>query len=97
MTTVVLDRVLRILDQLSRYDAGGLSLSDIARQSGIPHPTVHRLLRDLAQARLVTLLPDGRGYVLGRLAFEVGLAARARHDVAPLFAAHLRRLAEPTR
>lgn len=96
MTTVVLDRVLRILDQLSRYDAGGLTLSDIARQADIPHPTVHRLLRDLSDARLVTALPDGRGYVLGRRAFEVGLAARARHDVAPLFEAHLRRLTDAT-
>ncbi|MEG2632374.1 MAG: helix-turn-helix domain-containing protein, partial [Comamonas sp.] len=45
MATLVLDRALRILDQLSRYDTRGLTLSDIARQSGIPHPTVHRLLR----------------------------------------------------
>ena len=96
MTTLVLDRVLRILDQLSRYDARGLSLSDIARQSGIPHPTVHRLLADMVAARLVTALPGGRGYVLGRLPFEFGLAARARHDVTPLFAANLRRLAETT-
>lgn len=96
MTTLVLDRALRILDQLSRYDARGLSLSDIARQSGIPHPTVHRLLRDMAAARMVTQLPDGKGYVLGRLTFEHGLAARARHDVAPLFTAHLRRLADAT-
>ncbi len=96
MTTLVLDRALRILDQLSRYDARGLSLSDIARQSGIPHPTVHRLLRDMVAARLVTPLPEGRGYVLGRLTFEHGLAARARHDVAPLFAPALRRLTEAT-
>ncbi|QPF76152.1 helix-turn-helix domain-containing protein [Roseateles sp. DAIF2] len=96
MATLVLDRALRILEQLSRYDARGLSLSDLARQSGIPHPTVHRLLRDMAAARLVTPLPDGRGYVLGRLPFEHGLAARARHDVTPLFAANLRRLSEAT-
>jgi DNA-binding IclR family transcriptional regulator len=96
MTTLVLERVLRILDQLSRYDARGLSLSDIARQSGIPHPTVHRLLGDMLEARLVTQLGNGRGYVLGRLPFEYGLAARGRHDVTPLFGGNLRRLAEAT-
>ncbi|MEG1768261.1 MAG: IclR family transcriptional regulator C-terminal domain-containing protein [Comamonas sp.] len=96
MATLVLDRTLRILDQLSRYDTRGLTLSDIARQSGIPHPTVHRLLRDMVAARLVAPLPGGRGYVLGRRPFEHGLAARGRHDVAPLFTANLQRLADTT-
>jgi len=96
MATLVLDRTLGILGQLSRYDTRGLTLSDIARQSGIPHPTVHRLLRDLLAARLVAQLPDGRSYVLGRMAFEYGLAARGRHDVAPLFQANLQRLSEAT-
>ena len=96
MATLVLDRALRILDQLSRYDTRGLTLSDIARQADIPHPTVHRLLRDMVAARLVAPLPGGRGYVLGRRPFEHGLAARGRHDVAPLFTAHLQRLAEAT-
>lgn len=96
MATLVLERVLRILDQLSRYDARGLSLSDIARQSGIPHPTVHRLLQDMMAARLVCVLPQCKGYVLGRRPFEHGLAARGRHDVAPLFTANLQRLADAT-
>lgn len=96
MATVVLERTLRILDQLSRYDARGQSLSELARQSGIPHATVHRLLQDLLAARLVAREPDGRGYVLGRLAFEYGLAARSRHDVAGLFTPNLERLTAAT-
>lgn len=96
MATVVLERSLRILDQLSRYDARGQSLTELARQSGIPHATVHRLLQDLLAARLVAQQPDGRGYVLGRLAFEYGLAARNRHDVATLFTPGLERLTAET-
>lgn len=46
---------------------------------GIPHATVHRLLQDLLAARLVVQQPDGRGYVLGRLAFEYGLAVCYAH------------------
>lgn len=59
LATQVLDRVLRILDQLSHYGARGLSLSDIACQSGIPHPGVHWLLQDMAAARLAALLSAG--------------------------------------
>lgn len=96
MATLVLNRALRILDQLSRYDSRGLTLSDIARQSDIPHSTVHRLLRDMVAARLVAPLPGGRGYVLGRRPFEHGLAARCRHDVAPLFSDNLQCLTDAT-
>ena len=42
MATLVLDRALRILEQLSRYDARGLLLSDIARKSGIPLSVIAR-------------------------------------------------------
>jgi DNA-binding IclR family transcriptional regulator len=96
MATLVLDRALKILGVLSLYDSSGLPLSDIARRVDVPHPTVYRLLQDLTQSRLVTRLPDGRSYALGRIAYEFGLAARPRHDLSALFRPSLVRLTELT-
>jgi DNA-binding IclR family transcriptional regulator len=65
MSTLVLDRALKILGVLSLYDSSGLPLADIARRVEVPHPTVYRLLQDLVRSRLVTRLPHGRRYALG--------------------------------
>jgi DNA-binding IclR family transcriptional regulator len=96
MGTLVLDRALKILGVLTLYDGTGLPLADIARRLGVPHPTVYRLLQDLLRWRLVTRLPDGRRYALGRTIYEFGLAARSRHDVSSLFRSSLERLTEKT-
>jgi DNA-binding IclR family transcriptional regulator len=96
MSTLVLDRTLKILGVLSLYDSSGLPLADIARRVEVPHPTVYRLLQDLLRSRLVTRLPQGRRYALGRTIYEFGLAARSRHDVSSLFRPSLERLCEQT-
>ncbi len=68
--------VLGYLEQAS----GAVSLSDAARDLGMPPSKVHRYLASFAQAGLVE--QDGRNglYDLGPGAVRLGLAAIARHD-----------------
>lgn len=68
----VLERHLLILDA---FEAGTafLSLSEIAKRCGLPMTTVHRLVGELEQQRLLERLPD-RSYQLGLRLWE--LAAR---------------------
>jgi DNA-binding IclR family transcriptional regulator len=78
-TTRSLSRAVKILRVLAGPHANGLALTDISKLTEIPHPTVHRLLRHLVVDRLVSIRQQHR-YVLGPLAFELGLAAASWFD-----------------
>lgn len=67
------DRTFRVLECLS--DAGGeLSLSDLAAVSGLPMPTIYRLLRTLLTHGYVRQLPS-RHYALGPRLINLGTSA----------------------
>ncbi len=67
------DRTFQILECLS--DAGGqLSLSDLASRSGLPMPTIYRLLRTLVTHGYVRQLPS-RQYALGPRLINLGVSA----------------------
>jgi DNA-binding IclR family transcriptional regulator len=62
----------RALSLLTAYRAGDaeLSLSELARRTGLAKPTVHRMLRELAEWDLVERTPTGLR--LGMRLFELG-------------------------
>ena len=62
-------KALRLLDAFRGADAP-LAMSTIAELSGIPKSTTYRLLMYLERSGYVER--QGRGYVLGRLMFELG-------------------------
>ncbi len=67
------DRTFQILECLA--DAGGqLSLSDLASSSGLPMPTIYRLLRTLLAHGYVRQLPS-RQYALGPRLINLGVSA----------------------
>ncbi len=67
------DRTFQILECLS--DAGGqLSLSDLASRSGLPMPTIYRLLRTLVTHGYVRQL-QSRQYALGPRLINLGVSA----------------------
>lgn len=68
----VLGRAMRIL-QSFRTEDHGVGLSELARRTGLPKATVHRMAQDLVAARL--LATTDRGYRLGRGLFELGMTA----------------------
>ena len=74
-----LNLALDVLGYLQNAD-GAVSLSDVARDLGMPPSKVHRYLASFLQAGLVQ--QDGRNglYDLGQGALRLGLAALARYD-----------------
>ncbi len=91
-----LKRGVRLLRLLATAGARGSSLSDLSTASELPHPSVHRVLKQLLGERLVEHNPDTRRYRLGPLAFELGLAGATLFDIRDLCEPAMRRLAEAT-
>lgn len=70
-------RTFALLEALAA--AGGeLSLSELAASTGLPPPTIHRLLRTLVDGGYVRQLPSRR-YLLGPALVELGEAADAAY------------------
>lgn len=88
-----LKRGVRLLRLLATAGAGGSALTELAAQAGLPHPSAHRVLKQLQAERLVEHHPDTRRYRLGPLAFELGLAASTQFDMRDLCEAAMQRLA----
>jgi DNA-binding IclR family transcriptional regulator len=91
-----LRRGVRLLRLLATAGARGSSLTDLASETGMPHPSVHRVLKQLQAERLVEHNPDTRRYRLGPLTFELGLASSTLFDIRDLCEPAMRRLAECT-
>jgi DNA-binding IclR family transcriptional regulator len=72
--TRAISRATLILRLIARYEAQGIRLTQLASLTGIPHPTVRRVLKCLIDERLVVQDEDSRRYRLGPLNFELGLA-----------------------
>jgi IclR family acetate operon transcriptional repressor len=74
----VLTRTVILLDAF-RPDDESVSLSELARRTALPKATVHRLLQQLAEHRLVERQEDG--YRLGMRLFELGLRCPKPRDL----------------
>ena len=81
---------------LASRNRGGLRLADMVKDSGLEHPTVHRILKGLMAEGLVMQEAGSRRYLLGQLAFELGLAAAPRFNLPDIFRPSLQRIAEKT-
>jgi DNA-binding IclR family transcriptional regulator len=75
-----LKRAAALMRLLAADASRGKSLTDLSKTTGLPHPTVHRLLQQLIEERLVRQMAATRRYVLGSLAFELGVAAAVQFD-----------------
>jgi len=87
-----LNRAFDVLELMAA--AGGeVALSRLAAESGLPVPTIHRLVRTLVSSGYVLQMPSRR-YTLGpRL---IGLGVSASHMVDAWASPHLQSLAEAT-
>jgi DNA-binding IclR family transcriptional regulator len=74
-TTSVIGKVAVILDVIAQSD-GRIGLSELARQSGLPKPTVHRLCGDLVAWGVVERAGDA--FRLGAKLFDLGQRAPTR-------------------
>ncbi|WP_282828715.1 helix-turn-helix domain-containing protein [Gulosibacter sediminis] len=67
----VLPRATLVMDLLRRGGDAGARLNELVQATGLPQPTVHRLLADLAESGAVAR--RGQSYVVGERWGEVGL------------------------
>lgn len=89
--------VERVSDILAAFgdDARTLGLSELARRTGLPKTTVHRLARDLVACRI--LERDGTSFRLGLRMFEMGQRVqRTLREVAIPYMADLREATKQT-
>jgi DNA-binding IclR family transcriptional regulator len=70
-----------LLRLLATAGKRGLALTEISARSALPHPTVHRLLKQLSQEGLIFQNEESRRYLLGPVAYELGLAAAEIFDL----------------
>lgn len=93
-TVQALARGLAVLDAFASADPK-LGISEVARISGLPVPTVFRLLATLEAAGYVERLPDGQFRPSYRV-LRLGEAALRGSDLVELSSGMLRHLAEST-
>jgi DNA-binding IclR family transcriptional regulator len=79
--TGTIARAMGLVRALASTGSRGLSLTEITESSGLPHPTVHRLLKALVREGLVRQDEVTRRYALGRFAYELGVAAETQFDI----------------
>ncbi|MBI2771961.1 MAG: IclR family transcriptional regulator [Burkholderiales bacterium] len=79
-----LKRGVLLLKALATAGARGLALTEVSQQAGTPHPSTHRVLGQLIAEGLAEYVHETRRYRLGPLAFELGLAGSALHDIRDL-------------
>ena len=74
--TQAVARAAALLRELAAIDGSGSSLVELAERSGLERPTTYRILQRLVFEGLVEQDPATRGYALGPLLYELGLAAK---------------------
>ncbi|WP_344442839.1 IclR family transcriptional regulator [Kitasatospora nipponensis] len=77
----VLGRCAAVLRVLSGREPGGATTTRVAADTGLPRPTVHRLLVGLEREGLVERLPGSANWVLGAELYLLGRTAAERYDV----------------
>jgi DNA-binding IclR family transcriptional regulator len=80
-------RAIELLRLIASSQSRHLRLIDIAEMAALDKSTAHRLLQRLVQERMLVREPGLRGYRLGPLLYELGLAA--------LPASNLREVSQP--
>lgn len=94
--TQSIDRAVQLLELVAAHNSAGLTLAQAARESGLKTPTAHRILSSLCEHGLLTQHGAQKQYFLGRLVYELGLAANTHFDLRRLCHPVLVRLARAT-
>ncbi len=89
-------RVGALLRTVSAHEPDGVSTSELARETRLARPTVHRLLMSLADEGLIDRHPDSAKWTLGPELYLLGSLAAARYDITELAGDVLRDLARET-
>ncbi|WP_442596933.1 IclR family transcriptional regulator [Parapusillimonas sp. JC17] len=89
-----IERAVQLMKHMATAGRRGLPLTRLASDTGLPYSTVHRLLQRLIQQRMVVQNESNKRYLLGPLAFELGVAASMSFDLREPCRRYLLSLAE---
>jgi len=90
------ERAFAVLREIGTARTTGVTAAAIAAELRLNRTTVHRLLKCMLAEGAVRNVGARARYVLGPLAYELGLAAREQLDLHGLFAPALSTMAEKT-
>lgn len=91
-----IERVSAILRSLSKLHKTGARLTDVAEETGLSKPTVHRLLAGLAKVGLIEQDSEKSLFFLSFEMFALGAAAANRYGLVDIARSHLTRLESRT-
>jgi len=94
--TQSIERALTLLREIAAHNRSGSRLLDLATRTSLQRPTVHRMLKCLANENMVQQDPDSHRYFLGSMVFELGLTAAPRFNLREICHPALTRIAEAT-
>lgn len=89
-------RAIQLLRLVASSRSRDLRVIDIAEMASLEKSTAHRLLQRLVQERMLVRDPGRRGYRLGPLLYELGLAALPANNLREVSQAALHQLAQAT-
>lgn len=91
-----LHRAIHLLRLVASNTQEGIRLTDIASETKLTTPTVHRLLKALVSEKLLVKNKRSNHYHLGSLIYELGLASAQQFHVVDIYAPVLKILAHKT-
>jgi DNA-binding IclR family transcriptional regulator len=95
-TSQTVGRAIQLIRLVASSKSHNLRLIDIAEMAALDKSTAHRLLQRLVQERMLARAPGQRGYRLGPLLHELGLAALPETTLQEAAEPALRQLARTT-
>ena len=94
--TQSIHRAIELVRLIAANNDRGIRLVDIAKLATLQRSTCHRILRCLVHEGMAAERQPGNRYVLGPLAYEVGLGAAKRYRIEAISHPFLLELAEST-
>ena len=87
-------RALALLNRIGEAPKGGVTLTELSQQVGLPSSTAHRLLTTLEQERYVRFDAEGKLWSIGVQAFVTGSTFTKTRSLIGLARPHMRHLME---
>ena len=94
--TQSIHRAVGILREIAAHGTQGLRLFEIADLMRLERPTAHRIVKGLVAQEMLAQDRDTKAYRLGRLVYELGLAASPNYYLREICQPTLKRIAEKT-
>lgn len=95
-TLSAVDKAFAVVKVVSHSDGSGMGVTEIAKESGVPKATTHRILKTLVDLEAVNFDEETKKYGLGSTMLSIGLAALRQLNVPKLARPYLQELADRT-